>query len=32
MTHHFNTSEFTKGIAHGVKRAGELVAEYFPPP
>lgn len=30
MTEHFRKSEFTEGIVHGVKRAGELLAEHFP--
>lgn len=30
MTDHFRKSEFTPGIIHGVKRAGELLAQHFP--
>lgn len=30
MTGYFRKSEFTEGIAHGVKKAGELLAEHFP--
>ena len=30
MTEHFRKSEFTDGIVHGVKKAGELLAEHFP--
>jgi uncharacterized membrane protein len=30
MTGYFLKSEFTQGIIHGVKRAGELLAEHFP--
>ena len=30
MTVYFRKSEFTEGIVHGVKKAGELLAEYFP--
>ena len=30
MTDYFRKSEFTKGIIHGVKKAGELLAEHFP--
>jgi uncharacterized membrane protein len=30
MTHYFRKSEFTEGIIHGVKKAGELLAEHFP--
>jgi uncharacterized membrane protein len=31
MTDYFLKSEFTEGIAHGVRKAGELLAEHFPP-
>ncbi len=30
MTGHFKRGEFTEGILHGVKKAGELLAEHFP--
>ena len=30
MTGYFRKSEFTEGILHGVKKAGELLAEHFP--
>jgi uncharacterized membrane protein len=30
MSEHFRRSEFTPGIIHGVKRAGELLALHFP--
>jgi len=30
MTDYFRKSEFTEGIIHGVKKAGELLAEHFP--
>jgi uncharacterized membrane protein len=30
MTEYFRKSEFTEGIIHGVKKAGELLAEHFP--
>jgi uncharacterized membrane protein len=30
MTEYFRKSEFTEGIMHGVKKAGELLAEHFP--
>jgi uncharacterized membrane protein len=30
MTGYFRKSEFTEGIIHGVKKAGELLAEHFP--
>lgn len=30
MTEYFRKSEFTQGIVHGVKKAGELLAEHFP--
>ena len=32
MTGYFSKSEFTEGIAHGVRKAGELLAEHFPRP
>ncbi len=32
MTGHFRKSEFTEGIVHGVRRAGDLLAEHFPRP
>lgn len=30
MTDYFRKSEFTGGIIHGVRKAGELLAEHFP--
>lgn len=30
MSGHFKKSEFTKGIVHGVQKAGELLAQHFP--
>jgi len=30
MTGYFRKSEFTEGIAHGVRKAGDLLAEHFP--
>lgn len=30
MTEHFRKQQFTEGIVHGVKRAGELLAQHFP--
>ncbi len=30
MTDHFRKSEFTEGIVHGVRKAGELLSEHFP--
>ena len=30
MATHFRAGEFTTGIVHGLKRAGELLAEHFP--
>jgi uncharacterized membrane protein len=30
MSSYFRKSEFTPGILHGVKKAGELLAEHFP--
>ena len=32
MTDYFHKSQFTKGIIHGVERAGELLAAHFPRP
>jgi len=32
MTGYFRKSEFTEGITHGVRKAGELLAEHFPRP
>jgi uncharacterized membrane protein len=32
MTEYFRKSEFTEGIIHGVRKAGELLAEHFPRP
>ena len=31
MTGHFKTAEFTAGIVHGIRKAGELLAAHFPP-
>ena len=31
MSGHFKQSEFTAGILHGVRKAGELLAAHFPP-
>ena len=31
MTGYFKKSEFTDGILHGVQKAGELLAQHFPP-
>ena len=31
MAGYFRKSEFTPGIIHGVQKAGELLAEHFPP-
>jgi uncharacterized membrane protein len=31
MTGRFKQGEFTQGILHGIKKAGELLAEHFPP-
>jgi len=31
MSVHFRKSEFTEGILHGIRRAGKLLAEHFPP-
>jgi uncharacterized membrane protein len=30
MTDYFRKSEFAEGIIHGVRKAGELLAEHFP--
>ena len=30
MTEYFRKSEFTEGIIHGVRKAGELLAKHFP--
>jgi uncharacterized membrane protein len=30
MTEYFRRSEFTEGIIHGVRKAGQLLAEHFP--
>jgi uncharacterized membrane protein len=30
MTEYFRKSEFTEGIIHGVRKAGQLLAEHFP--
>jgi uncharacterized membrane protein len=30
MTEYFRKSEFTEGIIHGVRKAGELLSEHFP--
>ena len=30
MTAHFRRSEFTSGIVHGIRKAGELLAQHFP--
>ena len=30
MSGYFRKSEFTRGIIHGVQKAGELLAEHFP--
>jgi uncharacterized membrane protein len=30
MTEYFRKSEFTEGIIHSVRKAGEMLAEYFP--
>jgi uncharacterized membrane protein len=30
MTGYFRKSDFTEGLIHGVKKAGELLAEHFP--
>ena len=31
MAGHFRKSEFTSGIVHGIRKAGELLARHFPP-
>lgn len=30
MTGHFRRSEFTSGIVHGIRKAGQLLARHFP--
>ena len=30
MSHYFRDSHFTRGIVHGVRKAGELLAQHFP--
>jgi uncharacterized membrane protein len=30
MTGHFKREEFTQGIVHGVRKAGDLLAQHFP--
>jgi uncharacterized membrane protein len=30
MTGHFKKGEFTSGILHGIKKAGDLLAQHFP--
>ena len=30
MSQHFRDSHFTRGIVHGVRKAGELLAQHFP--
>jgi uncharacterized membrane protein len=32
MTDYFRKSKFTEGLIHGVRKAGELLAEHFPRP
>ena len=32
MTDYFRKSEFAEGLAHGIRKAGELLAEHFPRP
>jgi uncharacterized membrane protein len=31
MSGHFKRGDFTDGVLHGINRAGELLAEHFPP-
>ncbi len=31
MTGHFKRGEYTEGLVHGIARAGQLLAEHFPP-
>jgi uncharacterized membrane protein len=31
MTAHFKKSDFTAGIIHAIRKAGELLAAHFPP-
>lgn len=30
MSHHFRESQFTRGIVHGIQKAGALLAAHFP--
>ena len=30
MTDYFRKSEFAEGLAHGIRKAGELLAQHFP--
>jgi uncharacterized membrane protein len=30
MSGYFHRSEFTSGIVHGIRKAGDLLAEHFP--
>jgi uncharacterized membrane protein len=30
MSGHFKKSDFTEGILHGIRKAGELLAAHFP--
>ncbi len=30
MTGHFRKAEFTRGVIHGIRKAGELLARHFP--
>ena len=32
MTEYFRKSEFAEGLAHGIRKAGSLLAEHFPRP
>jgi uncharacterized membrane protein len=32
MTEYFRKSEFAEGLAHGIRKAGALLAEHFPRP